>query len=386
MTERGFRDFDAAAEGIMEILRSSEFAQACCIARMSGGELIVTHVHGPAEVRCGEALHLTAAARARLMRGELAHGGAFLGAPLTVKDQPYGALCGLRAERGAEAGRGSLLTAARILSTILTKEREAEELLRRVERAETAALVDELTALFNRRGWEQLIEREETRAARYGHGATVFMMDIDGLKRVNDEEGHGAGDALLGRTGTVLRTVIREHDVAARLGGDESPSWRCRPTAPRRAGCTRASKRRSLRPAFRSRSAPRYASARAVCACRRTGGRGDVRAQERAPFAAARRGHIAPGFICDGLTFGLASANAPSGLGSTHTTKSHIAGMEKHELHLIGLVRPGTPARTSAALLAAIWPSVVLSTPPASVNFCTGIAPSLSEPSAAVNP
>ncbi len=222
MTERGFRDFDAAAEGIMEILRSSEVAQACCIARMSGGELIVTHVHGPAEVRCGEALHLTAAARARLMRGELARtGGAFLGAPLTVKDQPYGALCGLRAERGAEAGRGSLLTAARILSTILTKEREAEELLRRVERAETAALVDELTALFNRRGWEQLIEREETRAARYGHGATVFMMDIDGLKRVNDEEGHGAGDALLGRTGTVLRTVIREHDVAARLGGDE---------------------------------------------------------------------------------------------------------------------------------------------------------------------
>jgi len=66
-----------------------------------------------------------------------------------------------------------------------------------------------------------LTEREEARAARYGHGATVFMMDVDGLKRMNDRDGHSAGNELLRTVSNCMRSVIREHDVAARLGGDE---------------------------------------------------------------------------------------------------------------------------------------------------------------------
>jgi diguanylate cyclase (GGDEF)-like protein len=98
---------------------------------------------------------------------------------------------------------------------------ENEALLRRAERAEADALVDELTGLFNRRGWDRLTEREEARAARYGHGSAVFMMDVDGLKQKNDREGHAAGNDLLRRVAHCVRSVVREHDVAARLGGDE---------------------------------------------------------------------------------------------------------------------------------------------------------------------
>ena len=81
--------------------------------------------------------------------------------------------------------------------------------------------MDELTGLFNRRGWDRLTEAEEARSARYGHGATVFMMDVDGLKQKNDVEGHMAGDELLRRVADAVRSAVREHDVAARLGGDE---------------------------------------------------------------------------------------------------------------------------------------------------------------------
>ncbi len=47
------------------------------------------------------------------------------------------------------------------------------------------------------------------------------MMDVDGLKAKNDAEGHAAGDDLLCRVADALRSVVREHDIAARIGGDE---------------------------------------------------------------------------------------------------------------------------------------------------------------------
>ena len=139
-------------------------------------------------------------------------------------DQLFGVLCGVdMSAKLTPAHQDSLhlMTAARILSTILRNELENEALVRRAERAEADALVDELTGLFNRRGWDRLTEAEETRSARYGHGATVFIMDVDGLKQKNDFEGHLAGDELLRRVADAVRSVIREHDVAARLGGDE---------------------------------------------------------------------------------------------------------------------------------------------------------------------
>lgn len=79
------------------------------------------------------------------------------------------------------------------------------------------ATTDELTGLWNRRGYF-----EQARLNWPGEGPiAVGFVDLDGLKRVNDTEGHHAGDALIRRTATLLVNGLRTTDVVARLGGDE---------------------------------------------------------------------------------------------------------------------------------------------------------------------
>jgi GGDEF domain-containing protein len=92
---------------------------------------------------------------------------------------------------------------------------------RELARSSSAALIDPLTGLFNRRGWSMLVERETARAAREKTALTIFYMDVDDFKAINDEEGHAAGDAMLVRIASDIRTVARAHDVVARFGGDE---------------------------------------------------------------------------------------------------------------------------------------------------------------------
>lgn len=83
------------------------------------------------------------------------------------------------------------------------------------------ALVDPLTHLHNRRGLLYLGENTLHTADRAGRAMTVVFVDVDGMKRVNDELGHAAGDLALQQTAQALRLSVRESDVCARLGGDE---------------------------------------------------------------------------------------------------------------------------------------------------------------------
>ena len=83
------------------------------------------------------------------------------------------------------------------------------------------ALRDELTGLYNRRGFVSLSERQIRIADRSGCVMGLFFIDVDGLKRINDSLGHSEGDLALIRTAEVLRMTFRESDVVARLGGDE---------------------------------------------------------------------------------------------------------------------------------------------------------------------
>lgn len=94
-------------------------------------------------------------------------------------------------------------------------------LLRRLRRAEADSIVDSLTGLYNRRGWERRALEECTRLQRQPEAMMIFMMDLDDLKGINDLEGHAAGDAALVGTAEVIMSVTRQHDVASRLGGDE---------------------------------------------------------------------------------------------------------------------------------------------------------------------
>ena len=80
---------------------------------------------------------------------------------------------------------------------------------------------DELTGLLNRRGFLRVAEAELRREQIAPHPLTLIYIDVDGLKALNDESGHEAGDALLVETAALLRAAFRSTDILARLGGDE---------------------------------------------------------------------------------------------------------------------------------------------------------------------
>jgi len=83
------------------------------------------------------------------------------------------------------------------------------------------ALTDELTGLYNRRGFMALAERQLKLGRRSGRGMMLFVMDVDRLKQINDSFGHFEGDRALKRAADVLEETFRDSDVLARLGGDE---------------------------------------------------------------------------------------------------------------------------------------------------------------------
>lgn len=83
------------------------------------------------------------------------------------------------------------------------------------------ARTDGLTSLPNRRTFTAQLNREMMRARRYRSPLTLAMIDLDGLKDINDTHGHQAGDAVLQEAAERLRAVIREIDLPARYGGDE---------------------------------------------------------------------------------------------------------------------------------------------------------------------
>ena len=100
-------------------------------------------------------------------------------------------------------------------------QREIAERKRAEDEVRQLSLIDELTGLYNRRGFMLLAGRQLKALQRSGRRALLLYIDLDGLKQANDLRGHDAGDRLLARAGGVLRSVTRETDVAARIGGDE---------------------------------------------------------------------------------------------------------------------------------------------------------------------
>jgi diguanylate cyclase (GGDEF) domain len=83
------------------------------------------------------------------------------------------------------------------------------------------AQVDELTGLLNRWALTRIATREIARCGRTKGMIAVVMMDLDGLKRVNDSLGHACGDAVLQAVGNALKETVRGQDAVARMGGDE---------------------------------------------------------------------------------------------------------------------------------------------------------------------
>src|SRR5258708_18192415 len=83
------------------------------------------------------------------------------------------------------------------------------------------AETDALTGLPNFRSFRARLEEEVRRAERYKSALTCAMLDLDGLKQINDALGHGAGNRAIQSFGDAIRLELRETDFAARYGGDE---------------------------------------------------------------------------------------------------------------------------------------------------------------------
>lgn len=107
------------------------------------------------------------------------------------------------------------------------KRTEAQLLARNSElqaftvRLEELATTDVLTATYNRRKFNELVEIEIVRARRYGAPLALFIIDLDEFKRVNDTFGHEAGDQVLATLADLIRKESRAGDIVSRWGGEE---------------------------------------------------------------------------------------------------------------------------------------------------------------------
>jgi len=101
------------------------------------------------------------------------------------------------------------------VATDITERRRAEEQVR------LQSLTDELTGLYNRRGFWLLAEQEYRLACRRSLRCMLVLLDLDGLKQLNDSHGHEAGDQALVAIAEAMRVSTRNSDIIGRIGGDE---------------------------------------------------------------------------------------------------------------------------------------------------------------------
>ena len=132
--------------------------------------------------------------------------------PLRYRGAPLGVLKVYATHAAAfdESSEGILRLLVGIVAASMHRAREHEGLKLR-------ALHDPLTGLANRSRLEAAIDAGVAAGRPFG----IVFLDLDGFKRINDERGHAAGDQLLRLVGSKLVAAIRDHDLAARHGGDE---------------------------------------------------------------------------------------------------------------------------------------------------------------------
>lgn len=151
--------------------------------------------------------------------------GAYLSVPMLG---PGGELLGTVCAADPQRREGELREelehvrlAAEVLQQLLAQQLEVDKATRHSEVWEQAASSDPLTGLGSRRLWEDRLPHVEQRCAALGSSAAVIVLDLDGLKHMNDLLGHAAGDALLRSAGDVLRDQLQGAHLLARTGGDE---------------------------------------------------------------------------------------------------------------------------------------------------------------------
>lgn len=141
-------------------------------------------------------------------------------------DIPVVVLSGLDDENAAvsamQEGAQDYLVKSAITGTHLIRSiRYAIERNRMSMAIRSLSLVDELTELYNRRGFLTLAEQQLKTAERLERKAALVFIDLDGMKIINDTFGHSVGNIALRETAEILQMTFRKADIIGRLGGDE---------------------------------------------------------------------------------------------------------------------------------------------------------------------
>jgi diguanylate cyclase (GGDEF)-like protein len=142
--------------------------------------------------------------------------GSLCAAPLVFKDEHLGTLVAL-----AHGPDAFLPQDVELLESYAAQAAIALSNASLVQRLERLASEDPLTGLFNHREFHEAIDRELERCKRSNGHFSVVLLDVDGLKRVNDQHGHAEGDELLRDVANAILEVCRASDLACRIGGDE---------------------------------------------------------------------------------------------------------------------------------------------------------------------
>lgn len=235
--------FSASAQRIVDYLNAHTPIPDWSVSRVTGGEQVHVHVHPEGLIGVGDrvpwsdtfcrrmtlgAAHVVIDSQADPDYADLPDAGAirsYAGFPIADDDgTTFGILCGvgrdpLSSVRDVDEDLIALM--GDLLASQLSMARAADRDRRTIEIAEALANTDALTGLVNRRGWDLLVQDAQQRVDAFGDLVAVAVVDLDGLKIVNDTQGHEAGDALIRRAADALRTVERPIDRVARYGGDE---------------------------------------------------------------------------------------------------------------------------------------------------------------------
>jgi len=142
-------------------------------------------------------------------------GSGFLGMPLLAKNRVTGVLLLTRQRKEFSSNE------VRLVRILCNQASIAVENARVYGAVEQMAVTDGLTGLYNRRYFQEALERELSRADRGGGHLALLLLDIDHFKLLNDTYGHAMGDAVLKKMATVLHETLRKGDVLARFGGEE---------------------------------------------------------------------------------------------------------------------------------------------------------------------
>ena len=235
--------FSAAAQRVVDYLNAHTPIPDWSVSRVTAGEQVHLHVHDQGLLSLGRRVPWDDTFCIRMSKGasrivpdaqadadyadhpDAQVVRAYVGFPITDDEgHAFGTLCGVGIEplAGIDAVDAELVELmGDLLSSQLAMSRIADRERRSAEIALALAETDALTGLVNRRGWDLLVDDAEERVSAYGDPVAVAVIDLDGLKLVNDVEGHAAGDELLRRAAEVLTATAGHGDRVARYGGDE---------------------------------------------------------------------------------------------------------------------------------------------------------------------